>query len=328
MLDKVKGWTRRWWPRLRKPVTIAFFLLVVVLLVSQARSVDWDEVFSAMQRLETTAVLAAAGLVALSYLVHASFDLYGRALTGHDLSVPRVLVVSFVSYAFNLNFGALIGGMAFRFRMYSRLGLSPGVITRVLAMSVTTNWLGYLLLSGVVLSTGMVGLPESWVSGGVLRIVGVALLLVFAAYMVVTALARVDEITLRNFRIPVPSRRMAMLQAVHSMFNWMLLGTIVFLLMPKNDAVTYPVVLGTLLVAAIAGVVSHVPAGLGVLEAVFVAVLGDVVPRGELLAAVLVYRALYYLFPLLVAGVVYVITEAAARRKPAKNMDAAPAHGS
>lgn len=329
MLDNLKTWTRRWWPRLRKPVTIAFFLLVAGLLISQARSVDWDEVFAAMRSLSTITILAAAGLVALSYLAHASFDLYGRALTGHKLSVRRVLQVSFISYAFNLNFGALIGGMAFRFRLYSRLGLSAGDITRVLAMSVTTNWLGYLALSGVVLATGMISLPESWVGGGVLRIVGVVLLLAFAAYMVVTALSRVDEIRLRNLSIPVPSRRMALLQAGHSMLNWMLLGAVVFLLMPKNDAVTYSVVLGTLLVAAIAGVISHVPAGLGVLEAVFVAVLGDVVPRGELLAAVLVYRALYYLFPLLVAGVLYAITEAMARRsRRAKRADPAPAHGS
>jgi uncharacterized membrane protein YbhN (UPF0104 family) len=301
---------------------------VVGLLVSQARSVDWDEVFAAMRSLNTMTILAAAGLVMLSYFAHASFDLYGRALTSHQLSVPRVLSVSFVSYAFNLNFGALIGGMAFRYRLYSRLGLSAGDVTRILAMSVTTNWLGYLALSGVVLATGMISLPESWVAGGVLRIVGVVLLLVFAAYMVITALSRVDEITLRNMRVPVPSRGMALLQAGHSMLNWALLGFIVFLLMPENDAISYPVVLGTLLVAAIAGVISHVPAGLGVLEAVFVAVLGGVVPRGELLAAVLVYRALYYLFPLLVAGVVYAVTEAMARRKPAKRANPAPAPGS
>src|SRR5690606_10366464 len=180
--------------------------------------------------------------------------------------------------------------------------------------------------------TGMVRLPESWVGGGVLRLVGVALILVFLAYMVMTAMARVDEVSLRNFRIPVPSRGMALIQASLSMLNWMLMGGIMFLLMPDNESITYPIVLGTLLVAAIAGVVSHVPAGLGVLEAVFLAVLGGVVPRGELLAAVLVYRALYYLFPLLLAGVVYAVTEAAARRAGGnaleeKESEAAPASG-
>jgi hypothetical protein len=31
--------------------------------------------------------------------------------------------VTFISYAFNLNLGSLVGGVAFRYRLYSRLGL-------------------------------------------------------------------------------------------------------------------------------------------------------------------------------------------------------------
>ena len=237
-----------------------------------------------------------------------------------------MLSVSFVSYAFNLNFGALVGGMAFRYRLYSRLGLSAGTTTRVLAMSVATNWLGYLALSGVMLVTGVVRLPESWAGAGVLRLVGVALLLVFAAYMVLTWLTRIDELTVGNWRMPVPSRGMAVLQAGLSMLNWMLMGGIVYILLP-GDALSYPVVLGALLLAAIAGVVTHVPAGLGVLEAVFIAVLGGKVPHGTLLAAILVYRALYYLAPLAVAAVVYAVTEASAKRLAQKTVDTHPAQG-
>jgi glycosyltransferase 2 family protein len=63
------------------------------------------------------------------------------------------------------------------------------------------------------------------------------------------------------------------------------------------------VVLGVLLLAAVAGVVTHVPAGLGVLEAVFVMLLSRHVGEAPLLAALLAYRAVYYLTPLgLAAG--------------------------
>jgi uncharacterized membrane protein YbhN (UPF0104 family) len=69
-------------------------------------------------------------------------------------------------------------------------------------------------------------------------------------------------------------------------------------------------VLATLLVAAIAGVLTHVPAGLGVLEAVFVALLSTRMPATELLAALLAYRGIYYLAPLAIAAVVYLVLEA------------------
>jgi hypothetical protein len=44
-------------------------------------------------------------------------------------------------------------------------------------------------------------------------------------------------------------------------------------------------VLGVLLVAAVAGAITHIPAGLGVLEAVFLALLSDAVPAHVLLGA-------------------------------------------
>ncbi len=56
------------------------------------------------------------------------------------------------------------------------------------------------------------------------------------------------------------------------------------------------------------------PAGLGVLEAVFVALLAHEVAETRPLAALLAYRALYYLLPLAVALVAYLVTEMRARR--------------
>jgi len=59
-------------------------------------------------------------------------------------------------------------------------------------------------------------------------------------------------------------------------------------------------------------VITHVPAGLGVLEAVFVALLGGQASQAELIAALLAYRALYYLVPLGVAALVLFRLEARA----------------
>jgi uncharacterized membrane protein YbhN (UPF0104 family) len=78
--------------------------------------------------------------------------------------------------------------------------------------------------------------------------------------------------------------------------------------------VAYTDVLTVLLVGAIAGVVAHVPAGLGVFEFVFVALLSHVVPESRLLAALLGYRALYYIVPTLVAAAMYVVFEFKAKR--------------
>jgi glycosyltransferase 2 family protein len=60
---------------------------------------------------------------------------------------------------------------------------------------------------------------------------------------------------------------------------------------------------------------THVPGGLGVLEAVYVAVLGARVPTASLLAALLAFRALYYVLPLAVAAALHLVLELGARRR-------------
>jgi uncharacterized membrane protein YbhN (UPF0104 family) len=71
-------------------------------------------------------------------------------------------------------------------------------------------------------------------------------------------------------------------------------------------------VLGVLLISCVAGVVAHIPAGLGVLEAVFLPCSGQL-GQGTLIAALLGYRTLYYLIPLLLAVVTYLFLEKRAR---------------
>ena len=85
-------------------------------------------------------------------------------------------------------------------------------------------------------------------------------------------------------------------------------GSVVWVLLQHR--IDYASVLAVLLIAAVAGVIAHVPAGLGVLEAVFIALLSHRIPETELLAALLAYRAIYYLMPLALASGLLVTLEA------------------
>jgi uncharacterized membrane protein YbhN (UPF0104 family) len=77
--------------------------------------------------------------------------------------------------------------------------------------------------------------------------------------------------------------------------------------MPDNIA--YIPVLGTLLVSAIAGAIAHIPGGIGVTESVFVTFFSSSMPHTDILGAMFVYRAMYYLGPLVLAGVCYLLLE-------------------
>lgn len=93
------------------------------------------------------------------------------------------------------------------------------------------------------------------------------------------------------------------------------MGTIVWVLLGRS--VPYTTVLAVLMLAAIAGVATHVPAGLGVIEAVFIACLGGELSSTHLLAALLSYRAVYYLAALALAASAYALGEVSRPRAPA-----------
>jgi hypothetical protein len=287
--------------------------LVLALVADQARTVDWPAVWQALQSLSAARLAVAAMLALVSYGLYAAFDLIGRRLTGHPLSAARTLGTAAISYAFNLNFGAWVGGIGLRLRLYGRWGLSVPTVLQVVTYSLVTNWLGYLWVSGAVLLWAPPRLPAAWMlpEAG-LRVVGLAMAAAALAYLALCRFSRQRQLTWRTRTLVLPSGRLAALQALAGGANWLLIGAIAWGLF--GGRIDYPSVLGTMLLAAVAGVVTHVPANLGVLEAVVVATLGARLPAHELLAAMLAFRATYYLLPLTLALPAYGLSEATARR--------------
>ncbi|HET7865844.1 MAG TPA: lysylphosphatidylglycerol synthase domain-containing protein [Burkholderiaceae bacterium] len=313
---------RPWWPAARRGVTFLFFGAVLYLIVRQAHTVDWPEVLQSVRAYPLQVLLTAAGLALASYALYGGFELISRAHTGHTLSTRAVLATTFISYAFNLNFGSLIGGVAFRFRLYSRQGLEPSTISRVFGFTMLTNWLGYCVLAGGVCLLQPLPVPPAWPFGGVaLRALGVALLTLAASYLAVCAFATRRSWPLHRLghghEVTLPSARMALLQLAASCTNWLLIGGVVYTLLQQRT--DYPSALMVLLAAAVAGVITHVPAGLGVLEAVFISLLVPPWPQHELLAALLVYRAVYYLVPLALALPVFIGLEMHLKRRDASS---------
>jgi len=94
--------------------------------------------------------------------------------------------------------------------------------------------------------------------------------------------------------------------------NWSLMALVVYFMLSRN--VEYPLVLGILLISSIAGVIAHIPAGLGVIEAVFVTLLAGEMSKGSIVAGLIGYRVIYFLIPLLFATLVYILLEARAKK--------------
>lgn len=307
-----RGWRKRW-PLIKKILTYVFFILVAGLLIGLARNVDWDEVYQTLRNYDARTLWLAGAAALGSYAVYCCFDVLGKGYAQHHLPVRQIVPVTFVCYAFNLNLSAWVGGIALRYRLYSRLGLRASQITRVFTLSVLTNWLGYIWLAGLIFALGWITPPDSWEIGHTaLRVLGAALLVVAVLYLWACGFSKRRHWTIRKHEIHLPSLRLAVVQMLLGAANWSLMALVVYFMLSQKAP--YPEVLGILMISSIAGVIAHIPAGLGVIEAVFVATLGGELSKGAIVAGLIGYRVVYFLVPLFFATLVYVVLEARAKK--------------
>ncbi|WEL52990.1 lysylphosphatidylglycerol synthase domain-containing protein [Pseudomonas kermanshahensis] len=303
---------KRWQIWAKRLFTLLFLLLIPALLFMLARNLDWNEVRQSLLAYKPGTLAIGLAVALFSYLTFASYDLLARAYTGHTLPARQVLPVAFVCYAFNLNFTTWVGGVALRYRLYGRLGLDTATITRILTLGLLTNWMGYMLLAGTVFALRLVDLPDSWAVGATgLQLIGFALLAIAIGYLLACGFAKKRTWQWREHEVTLPGWRLALAQVALGASNWALMALLIFWLLPGEAF--YPSILGILLISCVAGVVAHIPAGLGVLETVFLALLHGQMQQGTLVAALLGYRTLYYLLPLLLAVITYLILEKRAK---------------
>lgn len=299
-----------WW---RRVLAIAFIGLVLALVTRQLHGVDWPAVGAALRDYPVAALPWAFLFAALSYALYASYELIGRHLTGHGLTAARTLTIGATAYALNLNLGALVGSLGARLRFYNRAGMPLAQATQVVGASIVTNWIGYAALAGAVLGARPPALPPDWgLEAWHLRLLGGVLLAVAIAYPLACRAWPARRWRWRGHEMVTPSARVALVQIALAAANWAVMAALVWLALQRQ--IDFASVATVLLFAAVAGALTHVPGGLGVVESVFLALLSHRLDAPQLLAGLVVYRFVYYLVPLALAGVVAIYLERHGRR--------------
>jgi glycosyltransferase 2 family protein len=215
-----------------------------------------------------------------------------------------VSACSFVTYALAHNIGAsvLSGGMV-RLRAYTAKGLTPGEVAVLVAMCSFTFAYGTLVLLGIVLGfepeiveplSDLMPLLD--VDTEVVRYVGFAIFGLCVLYVIGSWL-HFKPFTLGKFEVVYPRLPVVARQVVAAPLELIGAAGIIYFALPEVGNPGFFMVLGAFLLSFSAGLLSQVPGGVGVMEAVFIAVLPDM-PATSVVAALLVWRLLYLLLPL------------------------------
>ncbi|HET7220349.1 MAG TPA: lysylphosphatidylglycerol synthase domain-containing protein, partial [Vicinamibacterales bacterium] len=312
-----------WYGRLRRAlpslVGLTLFLLALEVLRSELRAVTWHELMSALIAMPMSMLAAAAVLTAINYAVLTVYDLIAFAYIGKRLSRRRIVAASFVAYAIANNVGfAMLSGGSVRYRFYTRWGVTAEELARIVFSYVTTFWVGLLLVGGISLAVSPWTAPASLAPGSPSASIGWLLILIAIGYVAACAL-RLTPIRVRRFSIDLPSPGIALAQVGISALDWVLAGAVLYVLLPGRTVSFFPF-LAAFLAAQLLALASHVPGGLGVFEGLMVVLLQGTVPSSSLAPALLMYRAIYYLFPLAIALLVLVGDELRQRRHQAARL--------
>jgi len=201
------------WRRCRRWVLPLVAVVVFGLLLSHAHKVDWAGAWEALQRYPATLLLGVLGVATASHALYGCYDLIGRRHIRHRVPAWRTWAIAVTSYAFNLNLGSLVGGIALRARLYARAGLDEASVAQVVGVSLATNWLGYGLLAGGLFAAGIISPPrQASIGAGALRGLGVVMILLAAAYVVACAFSRGRQWQLRGRKLRLPSAKLALIQ--------------------------------------------------------------------------------------------------------------------
>lgn len=298
-------------------------------------------------------MLLALGLTVINYGILACYDYLAFRFAGVPISPLRVSFAALTCYAFSYNFGATVAGIPLRYRLYSSWNVPLTKIVQLLVILAFTFWFGVFALAGTLFVIRPLRVPraeiqdicQEMVQRGLpdkaaawfrflfhdSRMFGVFLLLLAVAY-VATSLLHRGSLKILRWTLPVPPPRLTFYQIGIASADMLVAGAVFYMLCPPlSHGHGYWTVLEVYMVAFVLNVLSHVPGGWGVIEATIMTLLGklDYVSEANMpkvFAAIIVFRVIYFLMPLLVSAVLVGWHEYALRKnwiRPLVPVDAA-----
>jgi hypothetical protein len=257
-------------------------------------------------------IALAFGLAALSFLALTGYD--ALALRHLRIRVPYKLtaLASFTSYAISFTLGfPLITGAAVRYWIYGPAGLSAGKVASLTAIASITFWLGMGLIVGV----GFIGEADAigqinHFSALANQLIGLSVLGAVAVYFIWVGVRRWRAWPVA-FNLALPGPMLTLGQTTLGAVDICSAAGVLYVLLPQGHGLAFLTFCALYSFACMLGIASNAPGGLGVFEATMLKGVGG--PSEPLLASLLLFRAIYYLIPFVLAMALLGAHEAARR---------------
>jgi uncharacterized membrane protein YbhN (UPF0104 family) len=296
--------------RIGVAISLVLIAAASVALYHLLRDIQIEKVAEALRATSIRAMLAAGCFVAAGYLTLTCYDFFAlRTIGRRDVPYRIAALASFTSYSIGHNLGAtaVTGGMV-RYRIYSAYGLSIVDVAKIAFVTGLTFWLG----NAFVLGVGIAYAPEAasavtqlpaWLNR-LVACAGLASMLGYLAWL----LPCPRIIGRDHWQVTLPSAPLTLVQIGIGVLDLTSVALAMYMLLPTQPPIEFIPLLVTFVMATLLGFVSHTPGSLGVFDAAMLVGLPQFEKEG-LVAAVLMFRFLYFVIPLSLAITALAIRE-------------------
>ncbi len=292
-----------WLQRLKTPGSILLSLAVIALagygLHHALRHVSLNEILAALRDLSQHKIAMALLFCGGSFLAIGTQEYFALRTAGHPLPYHKAVFGGFLaqSIGHQTGFSFAVGG-ALRYRFYSAFGVNWRQVAKTQASFSGTVALALCLqlCIGLLLHPALIdhalSLPHDLIRG-------IGVLLGLFAVGVLALTARKKPVRMFGESWGVPPTGFVVAQVICSVLDIACLAASAWMLLPDQLGADYSTLLGIASASLVVGMISAVPGGLGIFES---SVLTLLAPANWLMAgtfgALLAFRAIYYLFPL------------------------------
>ncbi|MFA1621394.1 lysylphosphatidylglycerol synthase domain-containing protein [Rhizobium mongolense] len=288
-------------------LALVFGLMLAAFLLYRVFSrYTLSDVLESIGTIPGARILGGLGFAAASYLCLTGFDWLALRYAGRPLSYPRAAIASFTSLSIghNLGFAALSSG-AVRYRFYSRWGLNAEEVAKVILFCGVTVGIGLSALAGIALIINPQDAANLLKLGPAsLFALGCACLSLPVVYVILSAIVR-TPLHLWKWSFEMPRLKLALGQVVIGTVNFIFVAACLHQMLAVQGQASYVQTATAYVLANIAVLVTHVPGGLGVIEAT----VSYVLPGAASIGALVAFRVIYFLIPLLIGLPVFAISE-------------------
>ncbi|MTH65564.1 bifunctional lysylphosphatidylglycerol flippase/synthetase MprF [Paracoccus shanxieyensis] len=299
--DQAPTRTALWRHFLPYVVAFALFGAGLYALNSLLAEVDIREVANQVRTTPWQVTGIAFLTTVAGYLFLAGYDWSALRHIGKPLPLPVAMTGGLMAYAFGNTIGlSAISGAAVRWRVYSGLGLDGYDIAAISTFTAASFGVGASLLgfSALALHPGALG-PILPLPHGTIRLLAIAAVLIVTLPMLWASITQ-RELPIGRFRLRAPTPGILAAQIVICSGDIVFSALTLYVLLPVTDF-GFPTFLVVFSAAMMAGVLSHVPGGVGVFESVIIAAMPAGTPIDKVAAGLLLFRMIYYLAPFTLA---------------------------